>query len=123
MINREMFQRIHEQIAAHPEMHDQSNWESRAPVCGTTRCVAGWAIHFWATDQGMPSSLELFHMAVRHPVNATRFARSSGNLYQAAAADILGLTPRQATELFIDSGNEEAFDLVAHYANGELGWV
>lgn len=32
---------VHEQISIHPETHDQSNWHSS---CGTTHCVAGWAV-------------------------------------------------------------------------------
>ncbi len=41
--NRELFQKIHDQITGHPETHNQDSWES---LCGTTRCVAGWAVHF-----------------------------------------------------------------------------
>lgn len=44
-INQELFQKIYDQISQHPETHGQSTWEA-ARGCGTTRCVAGWAINF-----------------------------------------------------------------------------
>lgn len=41
-LNRELFQKIHQQITDRPETHDQSSWET---ACGTSRCIAGWAVH------------------------------------------------------------------------------
>jgi hypothetical protein len=41
-INTDLLLEIREQIASHPETHDQSTWASRTD-CGTTYCIAGWA--------------------------------------------------------------------------------
>ena len=42
-INRERFQNVHGHITAE-DGFSMYSWEESAPSCGTTRCVAGWAI-------------------------------------------------------------------------------
>ena len=37
-MNREHYQQVLDQITAHPETWDQTQWH-----CGTTHCFAGWA--------------------------------------------------------------------------------
>ena len=37
-MNKENFQKVLDQITAHPETWDQTDWH-----CGTTHCFAGWA--------------------------------------------------------------------------------
>lgn len=132
--NRKMFARIAVQIGDHPETHDQSSWECSAeenseeydlPVeeCHTTRCVAGWAIHFWAVDEGRDMSLPLsahadaYHAA--HP--GLRRVHFPLTWYSSAAADILGLESHEAEYLFSAfRDGDEAYDQVVQYANGEL---
>lgn len=41
---KELAQRILDQITAHPETHDQGAWRSENGACGTTYCIAGWAV-------------------------------------------------------------------------------
>lgn len=48
-MNRELFKKIHEVISADPERLHMSTWESprdslSEAACGTTRCIAGWAV-------------------------------------------------------------------------------
>lgn len=42
MRNQELFNKIADQIEAHPESHDQLDWGNS---CGTEHCIAGWAAH------------------------------------------------------------------------------
>jgi hypothetical protein len=50
-LNTELFKKIHEVVSANPQRHDQATWEGQSVGdCGTTRCVAGWAVHL-ATGQ------------------------------------------------------------------------
>lgn len=56
-----MFRKINEVISPAPgviawDLFNMSTWEDDSYGCGTTRCVAGWAIHF-ATD-GAPLYVE-----------------------------------------------------------------
>lgn len=46
-MNQELFKQIHDTISTKPEQFGMSDWEftNYANECGTTRCVAGWAIH------------------------------------------------------------------------------
>ena len=46
-LNIPLFQKIHAQITRDPGSHDQGSWEA-VGECGTTRCIAGWALHFEA---------------------------------------------------------------------------
>jgi hypothetical protein len=108
-INTELFQKIYDQISQHPETHDQGDFESRPPGCGTTRCVAGWAI---ALHCGVNSIYS------RPGLPLAGRETSSGYLSPTAveAADLLGLTDRQAVELFYNFENEEAVELCHRYA-------
>lgn len=126
--NIPMFTRLMNQLADHPDLHDQTEWETTleerrewdpdTEVCGTTRCFAGWTIHFWGVDQG------LGHLPLDGITGA--YMRSHPELspigwYSSAAADILGLGPDEANQLFAGSLDPEvAFELVSGYARGEL---
>ena len=46
----DIWRKIDAQITNHPESHDQGDFEDDLDRdgCGTTRCVAGWGIHFFA---------------------------------------------------------------------------
>lgn len=53
-LNRELFKKIHDVISVEPDKFRMSDWEDSrhildfegvTPVCGTTRCIAGWAIN------------------------------------------------------------------------------
>lgn len=61
-MNRELFKQIYDIIKVNPKASlNMSEWES----CGTTRCVAGWAIHLttgkplYARGNYDPSVVEL----------------------------------------------------------------
>lgn len=43
-LNLDLLVEVRDQIAAHPDQHDQSHYEF-AQKCGTSRCVAGWTTH------------------------------------------------------------------------------
>lgn len=45
-MNTELFKKIHDQITSEPDGFDMNTWEGPGAACGTTRCVAGWAIYF-----------------------------------------------------------------------------
>lgn len=122
MRNTEMFTRIMNQISDHPETHNQASWEWAVSSCGTTRCVAGWALHFWGVDQGF-GHLDLDYLRAEY-VKANPAVRcwpSAGATYVEIGADILGLENSEAHHLFVEiQDQDEAFDLVSKYAHGEL---
>jgi hypothetical protein len=43
-LNRELFEKVKAKILAVPDQFDMGDWES-AKDCGTTRCIAGWALY------------------------------------------------------------------------------
>lgn len=108
MINIEMFKRIENIIIANPEMHSQLEYEYE-DSCGTTRCIAGWAIHLWGQDNGRTGSL----WQIRHAWSGGRLSSS-----HEAGQRILGLTPQEADELFYCMDNERALEMVQQYARG-----
>jgi hypothetical protein len=104
-VNRELFKKVYDQIAEHPDTHWQGDFEADVedgaggyredgvPVCGTTRCVAGWALHF--SGQRVNDSLDPGRDAAR----------------------LLGLSVDAASVLFSGSLPEtEAVALVRFYA-------
>ncbi|KPI09892.1 hypothetical protein OV450_3383 [Actinobacteria bacterium OV450] len=104
VLNQEMFQRIRDQITMYPETHAQWSWEDTASWCGTTRCVAGWALHFTNPNQNV------FKTA------AQMCPDDSDDYVGEAAAKILGLTPLEAKQLFYHAGDSRAVELVEQYA-------
>lgn len=117
-INTAMFRRIHDQITAHPETHDQGVFESR---CGTTRCIAGWAIHFAAVDRADGSD----QYGMPYKINKYWQAKGEDNLplydiTETTAADILGMPFDAAHGLFYTMDDELAVDYVAELATGSI---
>lgn len=137
MINRELFKRIHEVITTHPEHHDQGTYEEDvdgqlgylqpsdpdyasdrkcvttridgAPVCGTTRCTAGWALYLHNPEQDITKTAQ-------EVLESRGLERGYSDLFEGARA-LLGLSPEQADEMFSGALREtEAVRLVAEYA-------
>lgn len=127
--NVELFRRINEVISARPEEHDQSTWESTSveTSCGTTRCVAGWAIHLTTGEKVFHWDPDLTFIEVSPSVRALAAEhgiRGNGDqegmsLIPGLAASLLGLSQAQADVLFY-AGNEKALTCVELAADGNL---
>lgn len=118
-INTAMFQRIHDQITAHPEGHDQSFFELARPVCGTTRCIGGWAVHFTAVDRGY-GTLPVDEAAERYLAEGSVPPHPFMTEIEQAAAHILGLDPDVADRLFYTMVDKQAVEYVAELAAGSI---
>lgn len=117
-VNTELFKKIYKQITEHPESHDQGLYEANVewngatrndglPVCGTTRCVAGWAIRFAHPDKDLAQGTEAI------------LGDGSGDYFE-AGKEVLGLDYDEANELFSGGLREtKAVRLVARYAGIE----
>lgn len=107
-INTELFQKIYDQITQHPETHDQGHFEAEWH-CGTTRCIAGWAV---IMHYGLYSLYDS-NVPMRGRITDSGYLSGTAN----TAAGILGLSDDQAHELFYEMNNEKAVDLCSYYAN------
>lgn len=107
-VNQELFTKIRDQIEAYPDTHNQAVWESS--YCNTTRCTAGWAIHFThPNEKDIYTSLNL------------HYTRDGG--FENTGKKLLGLTDDEAEYLFYTS-EEEALAMIQHYAdNGRDGFI
>jgi hypothetical protein len=56
-MNRELLQRVRDQIASHPEEFDWTQYE-----CGTAACIAGWACRLAGTEAGYAGAVEALDM-------------------------------------------------------------
>lgn len=102
MPNKELFRLIRDQIEREPDSHSQREWESH---CGTTRCVAGWAIHLTYPD------LPVVQTASRkYPRISTWRAVSE------LARQLLQLRQDEADYMFFDASDDTARYLVEKYA-------
>lgn len=97
------------QIERHPEAHDQEVWESE---CGTTRCVAGWAL-ILAYPQATSAGQALYFYSEDHYV-----AGGGSASFEEAAGRLLGLTPFEASDLFFGISNEEAVEKLRDLVHG-----
>lgn len=114
----ELGTKVLEHIQQHPEQHDNGSWfseegdEYHREGCGTTRCVAGWTLHFagyqMRCSAGNPMQIRRTPEEQWEPVSGTQFA--------ARASDLLGLDSDDADDMF-QSGDEEAVDLLADHVH------
>lgn len=91
-------------ILTHPDEHNQLGWILEAD-CGTTRCFAGTALHLAKQD----TNLEWYDLVSGTFGSEVLFMNGGGReatgfvgggSIRDAAIELLGLTPRQAHELF-----------------------
>lgn len=88
------------------------NWKTDESVegCGTTRCIAGWAVHLAARDGEEPRDTRW------------RIAHENGLLsaaYESVGAHLLGLGVRDARSLFLEMDEEEAVAFLRQQAGLE----
>lgn len=105
--NSKLFYMIAEAIEEYPELHDQYSYvkgelterlvAGRQVHCGTTQCIAGWALSFDARIEKMSQ------VAANHGLEDEyeSFVEYGGaNTVDAIAAGLLGLTLAEANTLF-----------------------
>lgn len=118
-VNRELAQKVLDQINRDPQSLDMNSWEDWAYVgdeyydpeageyalrteCGTTRCGAGWAIHIWASENEINTNRNL--MRVMSDVARRRDIRIPA--YDTVGRVLLGLKSSEVfyfqAESFID---------------------
>lgn len=134
-INTEMFQRIKQIINLNPEQHSQAFFEITtsdvwrpASHCGTTRCVAGWAIHLWGEDNGITNTIIekiSTEYAKRHDMQyLIDEDKDEEDHYgvidvEVVASHILGLSASEGRSLFFDMDDSSALARVEDYASGQ----
>lgn len=103
MPNKELFRKIRDQINADPNSHNQGAWEFIGG-CGTSRCIAGWAIHLTYPDQSVfTAALDRYpHLSMSEAV-------------ERLAKGLLDISGKEARTLFY-AGDFEACELVDRYA-------
>lgn len=130
MINTELFALVRDAIKGQPGRHDQSTWESTnvETSCGTTRCVAGWAIHLTTGEKVfhwepglafVEVSSSVRALAAEHGIQAEPDDRDGMTLIPGLAASLLGLSQAQADVLFY-ADNDKALTCVELAADGNL---
>ncbi|MFF5973674.1 hypothetical protein ACFY7C_19315 [Streptomyces sp. NPDC012769] len=82
--NTDLMLQVRNQIRMEPERHRQAAFES---FCGTTRCIAGWAI-FIATGQQVDVACNLGTSYWQHP--------------ETVGAKLLGLNEKEAGAIFYE---------------------
>lgn len=96
-MNLELLKKVRQQIEDHPELHSQFSYGVRTP-CGTTHCIAGWALSLsgvdlkW-TEEGYLDWVERDGVST-HPGEVAR--------------ELLGLTREEGDTLFLALDSEFA---------------
>ena len=130
MANQEMFQRVNAILIGFPELHRQQFWQEEDTAsnnsCGTTRCVAGWAVWLKAVDLGLVSrkrdyiDTDMLHQVAEHEgvstVDSAGEPLDWGDLYQEVGAELLGLDYNKSHSLFMDMSDERVTHRVKSYA-------
>lgn len=123
-VDQEMFQEIHTLISEFPELHHQSSWQAgpeERNTCGTTRCIAGWAVWLKARELKLISrkremiDYDMLEAVADHMGVKIRHLSHDGR-YEILGAAILGLDHNEAASLFYDMVGERAVTRVKSYA-------
>jgi hypothetical protein len=130
MANTELFRKIHEIISTQPRKFCMSFWEDPTD-CGTTRCVAGWAVHL-TTGEPLYANNETF--SIDHHPAVIRLAGRLGvpDDFDYIGSELLEIefdlgerlfhcgnsVAAHAVELFAEGRDEEAAD----YLNSPDRW-
>lgn len=103
-LNEPLIAAVFEQISAHPDSWDQSEWAQTSHTCGTTACFAGWAAQLnghtrllwtnYASHDDLDDEDGL-KVAINLEVDTGEHVR-----IDEFAARVLGLTPDEATRVF-----------------------
>lgn len=122
-LNRELFQKIHDIIQAEGGAKFQmSTWEGG---CGTTRCIAGWAVHL---ETGAPlyqldgeTSLSPETLALAERFHSEGVWMEGADDFETMGGELLGLDESQRKIFYV--GNVEAEDFVRAAAEGDMETV
>lgn len=107
---------ILENIAAHPELHNQSNFAVKTE-CGTVMCAAGWACYLNGDTfvDFKPFGLGEFSVEVLTENGVMEIADR--------AAGLLGLDNSQACSLFYDMDHSAVLTKLQDIADGKkIAW-
>lgn len=108
-LNLPLFQKVYDQITSQPETFDMESWESDDEYedsCGTTRCVAGWALYFHEGQRVFDYNYP------EEPVST--FQDCDDHTVPARACKALGLTRSEGANLWY-AREDEALAMVAGY--------
>lgn len=98
---QELARQIWDHLNEHPDEHNQHSWISGNEKCGTTRCIAGWAVFF----------------------AFGRDIRLSTDGYFEMGGQLLGLDEDEACHLFLGTGNRAAMEALQYIAKGDpIDW-
>lgn len=112
-MNQELFRRVHNVTASLPGSLFMDSWEEGSQSqCGTTRCLAGWAVHLTTGQPLYTPDGEL------HP-SVFELAARLGVIhdFELLGAKLLGLSPEVAANAFYIS-TESAAEYIRLMAEG-----
>jgi hypothetical protein len=97
MADRELAQKVLDQITAHPELHTQLYFARKRNPCDTAMCVAGWAVQL---DD--PAAVPVFSPGFIIPTAMSEVQLGNGDVvdYAHAGQNALGITSDEAEYLF-----------------------
>lgn len=126
-------EQVLKQVLAEPDTHDQYTWFDdvdyvdpldRRHICGTTRCVAGWSLHF--AGWGMHYSEDNAFFEFRRPETEEWFladGEEADDLFVTAARDLMGLTHEEAKYLFLQCGKGESITFLGSHIDWLRGRI
>lgn len=106
-MNTELFRKIRDVVDT--DAFDMDTWEGDAEVfdmgaseCGTTRCIAGWAIHFSLPegDNNLRDESGVLSEAVVDLARSRGLQAADRYNFAAIGADLLGISRSLASEVF-----------------------
>lgn len=116
-MNQELFKKIYDIISASPSEFEMSTWEDSEEQCGTTRCVAGWAI-FLTTGKPLYTPESSFISMDPSVLELAGVNRDAEVNFEQVGSDLLDL-PLSARWLFYTS-NGKAREFVRLASEGKF---
>ena len=121
-VNAEALERVMTHIKDNPRMWRQATYFTDRDVhdCGTTACFAGWAVQFYAEQEGWKPREELFVATTARYYFKDGQPPEDASHVAEVAAEILGITDADADILFGGSNDMEQLEtMVKNLLNNE----
>lgn len=106
-MNVKLLRKIQRTILKHYRQVDMSSWfdstSARTPRCGTTACIAGWAVTFQVAPTKLSPLLAAKSMNPNFLSHGSWMVGDRVKEMTQAGMEALDLTPNQADRLFFDN--------------------
>lgn len=116
MLDIPFARKVLDYVQNHPDEFEMNHFGERGSACGTSACIAGWAMELHPESKPVWTKVDSW-IKDEHDLHVLGGAEIDGEFYneETAGRMLLGLTPDQSENLFYTGDNAAAIELLEGY--------